>query len=284
MISEEKLLALRIPDTEQVYGPKDVMLYALGLGCGLGPNPCEELRFVYEDGLEVLPTFPVVVARPGSLRTLETGIDWLHVVHGEQSLTLHAALPTSVGVVGQHRFANVFDKGEGRGALVVVEKTIREKGSGKLLATGRQTLFCRRNGGFGGRAQPPEAPVVPMLRVPDYVEVLPTSLQTGMIYRLSGDYNPLHIDPDTAKAAGFDRPILHGLATFGIAGRALLRAVPRATSVFPRMMRARFTAPALPGEPLRTEIWNLGDGFAFQVVAELSNRVVLGNGLISLNG
>jgi acyl dehydratase len=248
-IVTEKLLNLAIPTVEQTYTAKDAMLYALGVGLGFDPTDRNQLEFVYEKNLKVLPTFAVVLAYPGLwMRDLDTGIDAIKVVHGEQGLTLHKPLSPAGAVVGKSRVAGVVDKGEGRGALVMVERRIYAKGSGELIATVTQTAFCRGDGGFGGPSGPTPKPHELPARAPDLVCDLPTSPQAALIYRLSADINPLHADPDVAKAAGFPKPILHGLATYGVAGHALLKAACGYDPARLKSLNARFTAPVYPGE------------------------------------
>ncbi len=157
----EKLMNIEIPTIEQSYTEKDTMLYALGVGLGQDPTDREQLRFVYEKNLKALPTQAVVLAHPGLwVRDLDTGIDYVKVVHGEQGLVLHKPLPASGTVLGISRVTDVFDKGEGRGALVLSERKIVEKSTGDLLATISQTTFCRGDGGFGGPSGPTPAPHV----------------------------------------------------------------------------------------------------------------------------
>ena len=157
----DKLLALKIPDVEHSYGDKDAMLYALGVGLGHDPIDRAQLAFVYEKNLKVLPTFALVLGYPGFwVRDLDTGIDWVQIVNGEQGFTLHAPLEPRGTVVGQTRIIEVIDKGAGKGALVYTERKITDKASGELVATVTQTTFCRGDGGFGGppRESPPPHP------------------------------------------------------------------------------------------------------------------------------
>ncbi len=259
-LNPEKLLALQIPDVEHTFGPKDCMLYALGLGLGQDPLNADELAFVYEKNLKVLPTFAVMQGYAAYwLRRPEIGVTWEKVVHGEQGLTLHAPVAPQGTVIGRTRILDVVDKGEGRGALIYSQREISDKADGRLLATLRQTTFCRGDGGFGGRESattrktpPPHA--LPA-RVPDGVVDFPTRPEMALIYRLSGDTNALHADPDFAKAAGFPRPVLHGLATFGVAGHALLKAICGYDPARLIAMAGRFSAPVFPGETIRTEFW-----------------------------
>jgi acyl dehydratase len=282
-IVTEKLLNLAIPTVEQTYTAKDAMLYALGVGLGFDPTDRNQLDFVYEENLKVLPTFAVVLAYPGLwMRDLDTGIDAIKVVHGEQGLTLHKPLSPAGAVVGKSRVAGVVDKGEGRGALVMVERKIYAKGSGELIATVTQTAFCRGDGGFGGPSGPTPKPHELPARAPDLVCDLPTSPQAALIYRLSADINPLHADPDVAKAAGFPKPILHGLATYGVAGHALLKAACGYDPARLKSLNARFTAPVYPGETFRTEIWLDGLVASFRTTAIERNVVAISNGRAEL--
>jgi acyl dehydratase len=282
-IVTEKLLNLAIPTVEQTYTAKDAMLYALGVGLGFDPTDRNQLDFVYEKNLKVLPTFAVVLAYPGLwMRDLDTGIDAIKVVHGEQGLTLHKPLSPAGAVVGKSRVAGVVDKGEGRGALVMVERRIYAKGSGELIATVTQTAFCRGDGGFGGPSGPTPKPHELPARAPDLVCDLPTSPQAALIYRLSADINPLHADPEVAKAAGFPRPILHGLATYGVAGHALLKAACGYDPARLKSLNARFTAPVYPGETFRTEIWLDGSVASFRTTAIERNVVAISNGRAEL--
>ncbi len=278
-IDYDKFLALDIPAVEQSYTAKDCMLYALGLGLGHDPLSEHELAFVYEKNLKVLPTFGTVVAHPGFwLRDLDTGVDWVKVVHGEHSMVMHKPLSPSGTVIGKTRVLEVIDKGAGKGALVYSERTISDKASGDLLCTIVQTTFCRGDGGFGGppREQPP-VHVVPE-RAPDTTCDLTTRPEQALIYRLTADPNPLHVDPAVAKAAGFPRPILHGLATFGIAGHALLKSVCGYDPARLKSIAGRFSAPVFPGETIRTEIWRDGGTVSFRSRVLERDAVAINNG------
>jgi acyl dehydratase len=180
--------------------------------------------------------------------------------------------------------ADVIDKGEGRGALVIWQKELYDKASGDHLATVETVAFCRGDGGFGGPSralsQPQPHPIPD--RAPDLECVLPTSPQAALIYRLSGDWNPLHAEPAVARAAGFERPILHGLATFGVAGHALLRGLGNYNAGTLRSMRARFTTPVYPGETLSTEIWREEGHVSFRVKSVERGVVAINNGYATL--
>lgn len=275
----EKLLALDIAPVEHSYGAKDCMLYALGLGLGQDPMNEDELAFVYEKNLKVLPTYALVQGYSAYwLRNPQSGVNWTKVVHGEQGLVLHKPVAGEGTVIGKTRIVDVVDKGEGKGALVFSERKVTDKASGELLATLAQTTFCRGDGGFGGpkRDTPPPHPMPE--RAPDIVCDLPTRPEMALVYRLSGDVNPLHAEPAFAKAAGFPRPILHGLASFGVAGHALLKSVCGYDPARLTAMAGRFSAPVFPGETIRTEIWREGGAVSFRARAVERDVVAVNNG------
>lgn len=275
----EKLLNLEIPTVEQTYTPKDTILYALGIGLGSDPMDRDQLDFVYEKNLKAVPTQAVVLAHPGLWsRDLDTGIDYVKMVHGEQGLTLHKPLPPSGTVQGISRVTGVVDKGEGRGALVFYERKIVDKASGDLLATITQTSFCRGDGGFGGPSGPTPAPHELPTREADMVCDLPSLPQAALIYRLSADMNPLHSDPEVAAKAGFPQPILHGLATYGIAGHAILKSVCGYDPNRLKSIQCRFTAPVYPGETFRTEIWVDGSVVSFRTRSVERDLIAISNG------
>jgi len=275
----DKLIALDIPPAIQVYEAKDCILYALGVGFGHDPMNEDELPFVYEKNLKVLPTMASVLGYAGLwMRAPETGIDWLKVVNGEQGINLHRPLAGEGAVVGQLRIADVIDKGPGKGALVLTERKVTDKASGHLIATVTQTIFCRADGGFGGPPrQAPEPHAMPA-RDPDAVCDLGTRPEAALIYRLSGDRNPLHAEPEVAKQAGYPRPIMHGLGNFGVAGHAVLKTFcgydpGRLTS-----FACRFSAPVFPGETLRTEMWRDGNMVSFRSRVVERDVVAVNNG------
>lgn len=278
-INPDTLLAWEFPVTELSYTEKDAMLYALGVGLGADPVDETELRYVYERELAVLPTFAAVLGHPGAwYQDPRTGIDWVHVLHGEQSATWHAALAPTDRLTCRVEVTDVEDKGPDRGALVRWRRSLRRGSDGTLVATLDSVLFCRRDGGFGGAPRPktvagewPDGP-------PAWTVTRPVSLRAGLIYRLSGDLNPVHADPEVARQAGFERPILHGLCTFAIAGWALVSAAAKGNAAALRSMHARFRAPVYPGETLRTEIWPAAGGVRFRTSSVERNLVVLDSG------
>jgi acyl dehydratase len=273
----DKLMALDIAPAEQIYDAKDCMLYALGVGLGHDPMNEDELAFVYEKDLKVLPTMATVLAHSGSLvRNPDSGINWVMVVNGEQGFALERPLSGEGVLIGRTKIVEVIDKGAGKGALLLTERKITDKATGAPIGTVTQTIFCRGDGGFGGPPrQSPQPHPIPT-RAPDAVCDFGTRPEMALIYRLSGDYNPLHAEPAAAKAAGFDRPILHGLGTFGVSGHALLKTVCGYDPARLKSFSCRFSAPVFPGETIRTEMWRDGPIVSFRA------RVV-GRDVIAIN-
>ncbi|WP_439814278.1 MaoC/PaaZ C-terminal domain-containing protein [Zavarzinia sp. CC-PAN008] len=278
-IDYERLKARVIPDVVQELRPRDIILYALGIGLGADPLDEAQLRFVYEDGLRMLPTMPVVLAAPGFwAKEPDTGIDWVKLLHGEQGLVIHRPLPTTGTLVGRTTVDEIIDKGPGKGALMFSTRKIFDQATGELVATSTSTSFMRGDGGFGGPAGPTPQPHAIPDRAADQVVEIATAPNAALIYRLSGDYNPLHIDPAVGKAAGFRQPILHGLCSFGVAGHALLKGLCGYEPDRLKAMQVRFTSPVYPGETLRTEIWQDGAIASFRTTVVERGVVALNNG------
>ncbi|MGO4331022.1 MaoC/PaaZ C-terminal domain-containing protein [Cupriavidus sp. M-11] len=248
------------PEVVQTYGEKDSILYALGLGLGEQPTDPRQLRYVYEAQLKAFPTQAVVLAYPGFwMQDPKSGIDWVRIVHGEQRLRLHRPLPPSGTVRARARVSHVIDKGADKGALVIVERTLVDDASGAELATVTHTTFCRADGGFGqGDAAPEALPAAPA-RAPDAVHSLAILPQAALLYRLNADPNPLHADPQVARAAGFDKPILHGLCTYGVAARALVDTFAGGDGDRLLELGVRFSRPVFPGETLEVRMWRDGE-------------------------
>lgn len=285
-LDREKLLAWPFPEVSQTYAARDTMLYALGLGFGAEPCDAEHLRYVYEEGLEAFPTMATVLASPGFwMRDPASGIDWRQVMAAGQAITLHRPLPVSGTVVSRMKVTDVYDKGADKGALLAYRRELHDAVSGEHLASVEGSTFLRADGGFerDRRRPSPAAPPLPD-RAPDLSVPIATLPQAALIYRLSGDYNPLHASPASARLAGFDKPVLHGLCTYGIACRALLQGVgregerERTGPMTVRRFSSRFVAPVFPGETIVTDIWRLEPGsFAFRCR-------VAGRGVVVLSG
>lgn len=291
-IDYHRLKARVFPAVRQTYGARDVMLYALSIGLGADPLDERALPFVFEGapgGLRVLPTFSAVLGYPGFwAKEADSGIDWVRLVHGEQGLTLHRPLPAAGTVIGRSRISHVIDKGEGKGAIVVTERSVEDE-AGTPYATLRQVALCRGDGGFsnlhGGQPSDealPALPATPEDRAPDLVDEQATRPEAALLYRLLADDNPLHADPAVARAAGFERPILHGLATYALAGHALVRQCAGGDPTRLRTLDVRFASPVYPGETLRTEIWRDGATLQFRARVVERDRIVLSHGRATL--
>lgn len=270
-------------EISQQYGIRDTILYALGIGAGIGADTPARLRYVYEDQLVALPTMAVVLAAPGFwLREPQFGLTWQKILHAEQFVSLHNTLPVEGHVTSVLQVEAIYDKGVEKGALLYSRRQLFEKASGDLLATVRQSAFLRADGGTGGlREAGPEPHCTPKGRVADFSIPLETRAEQALIYRLSGDYNPLHAAPEVAARAGFERPILHGLATYGVVGRALLTCLCDERGTRLKRMDARFSSPVYPGEVITTEVWREGAGraaFIARVVAR--DAIVISNGYV----
>jgi acyl dehydratase len=280
-INYEHLLNYAIPEVRQRVTKRDTILYALGVGLGQDPMDTRQLDYVdHHRALKALPSMAVVLGYPGFwLGNPATGVDAVKLVHGEQSIELHAALPVEGEIIGRTTVTGLVDKGAGKGALLFSEKRLTDAASGTLLAITRSTTFLRGDGGFGGPAGPVLAAHVMPQGAPDIAIDLATRPEQALLYRLNGDDNPLHADPVLAAKAGFPRPILHGLCTFGVVGHALLRGLLNYDAGRLRSMAARFTAPVYPGETIRTEIWRDGSsGGSFRARVLERDVIVINNG------
>lgn len=283
-IDYDKIKNWPFPEVEQTYSEKDSILYALGVGYGHDPVDEAQLQFVYEKNLKAVPTMAVVLGYPGFwVKDPASGIDWVKIVHGEQALRIHRPIPACATVIGRTRIKALVDKGKDKGALLIQERSIVDKASGALLATLDHTTFCRGDGGFGkGDEAPPPPPAVPEGR-PDASCDLPTLPQAALIYRLCADNNPLHAEPAVARAAGFPRPILHGLCSYGVAGHAILRTFCGYDPAKLTGLSLRFSAPVFPGETIRTEMWNRGGTVLFRSRVLERDVVVLNNGVATIS-
>jgi acyl dehydratase len=235
------------------YTERDVMLYALGVGCGR-----EQLAFTYEKDLQVLPTFAVIASFPAMMKLGGVlRVNPAMVLHGEQAIALKAPIPTRGTLTTTPTVSAVYDKG--KGAVAVIETdTVDDKGT--LLFHNTASIFVRGEGGFGGDRGPSGPRNVPPDRKPDKSVSYTTLPQQALIYRLSGDMNPLHADPDFAKLGGFDMPILHGLCTYGFAGRAVLETFCANDPKRLKGFEVRFSGVVFPGETITTDMWDTGGG------------------------
>lgn len=279
-IEYAKLKSWAFPELEQRYTERDTILHALSVGCGHDPTDTSDLRYVYDDELQALPTLGVVLGCPGfCLKNPETGVDWAKVWPVEQGLVLHRPLPVSGGVAGRCRVNEILDKGAGRDALLYAERELLDAASGERVCTVSSTILLRGQGGFGGFSGPaPEPHPVPEA-APDLTLDLPTTTQAALICRLSGHYDAPHANPALTIVAGFPQPVLQGRTIYGIACRAILRACCHDDPARLESLHARFTAPVFPGETIRTEMWCDGTRITFRCRVVGRNTVVLNNGL-----
>ncbi|MEV0383094.1 MaoC/PaaZ C-terminal domain-containing protein [Nonomuraea sp. NPDC050643] len=264
MSLDHSLVGVESPPYERTWTSKDTMLYALGVGAGLS-----ELEFATEKGQRVLPTFAVLAAQAPGRRLGD--FDPALLVHAEQGFELHRELPAAGGVRTTSKVTGIYDKGSG--ALVTVEATAVDLSTGEPVIASRSSVFIRGEGGFGGDRGPREE-WTPPDRAPDHKVTYSTRPEQALVYRLSGDYNPLHSDPEFAARAGFDRPILHGLCTYGVTGRALLHTVAGSDPARFRAMSGRFSSPVFPGEPLTVSIWADGTDVLFRTAKDDGTVVI----------
>ncbi len=259
---------------ETSWDSKDAILYALGVGSGT-----DEQAFVTENSIDldqrVLPTMAVVIPAIGGGMSNLGDFNWAMLVHGEQGVRLHQPIPVSGTVSSQTEITGIYDKG--KGALVVMETRSTDVATGEPLFDTMMSAFIRGEGGFGGDRGPSGPQNVPPDRAPDHSVTYATRSDQALLYRLSGDRNPLHSDPKFAALAGFDRPILHGLCTFGFTGRALLHTLCDSDPSRFTAMDGRFSSPVFPGEALTVNMWVDGGGAVFQTTGD-DGRVVLDAG------
>lgn len=278
-LDPQALLNWKFPDVSESYTFRDSILYALGLGLPRDPLDREELRFVYESGQKALPMMAVVLCHPGAwYRKPETGIDWVKMLHGEQNLVIHRPLPIAGKVVGRQRVSNVVDKGEGKGAILYVDREIADQETGAVYATIGQVLVLRGNGGCGSTTTSAPRPHAIPDRRPDVVSTVQIDPRAALIYRLSGDYNPLHVDPEIATRAGFKAPIFHGLGSFGMVGVEVLRAACGSDPDRLKSLAVRFTSPVYPGERMEVSCWIDGDIVSFRATVPARGVTAIDNG------
>jgi acyl dehydratase len=275
----DQLICRRFPKVTQTYGRKELMLYALGVGAGADPLDERDLRFVYEQDLRPIPTVASVLVYPGFwLQDPALEIDWLKLLHGEQSVEMHRSLRPEATVHGEFRVVGVEDKGVSKGATVFFEKRIIDAEDGEAICTVRSTYFLRADGGCGDFGQRHDPPSVLPDRAPDRLIDLPTLARQALIYRLSGDFNPIHADPAAAAKAGFQRPILHGLCTMGVACRGLIDTFCDSDPALLKSMFVRFSQPVFPGETIRLECFEEPDEIRFRARVLERDLVVLDRG------
>jgi len=276
----EAVRSYAFSDVEHAYSRRDTMLYALGLGYGSDPLDPQQLKFVYEDGLQAVPSIVNVLAHPGFwAKDPALGIDWVRLLHGEQSFEIHRPIPAEGRLRGQYRIEAVQDMGASKGAKVYQTKKLYDVESGDLVASVGTVLFLRGDGGSGGFGEFPTQPLPLPDGEPDTVVTYKTLPQQALIYRLSGDYNPIHGDPAPAAKAGFRAPILHGLCSLGHATRAIIEACADNDPSRLKALSLRFSQPVYPGETLSVQIFSQpGGAVQFRCSVLERNLVVLDRG------
>lgn len=271
------LMALDIPERACSYDEPETMLYALGVGFGTDPVDSRELGFVHEASLQAVPTMATVIGWDRSWIP-RTGIRWPLVVHGDQTLRIHRPVPAVGRVVTSARVTEILDKGRDKGALFRIETRARDAATNEPLWTTSSGFFARGDGGF--RDEIDKGPVFHRVpgRAPDLVRQVPTHPAQALLYRLSGDRNPLHALPSASEVAGFPRPVLHGLCTYGFACRSVLLSYCDGDASRVRAFDARFSSPLFPGETLGVEMWRDDDLVSFRVRCIERDKIVLDNG------
>lgn len=276
-LNADYILSREFEPSETLVTDRDVMFYALSIGLGRDPMDAHDLRYVFEKDLKVFPTMPIVVGHPGNWMTdPATGITRTMVVHGAQRLSSYRALPVGGTVVTTNKVTAIWDKGD-KGAVMDLTRETFDKASGELIARSESSVFCRADGGFGGPSGESHAFLAVPERAADRSIEMPTEPNMALLYRLNNDRNPLHAEPEFAARAGFSRPILHGLATYGVAAVAVAKAFPdKVLTAF----ETRFSKPVLPGETITVDMWDEADGVAFR--ARVGEKVVLDRGRAEL--
>lgn len=274
----ERLLNWDFEEKAQSYDARDAILYALGVGLPLAPGESDDLNFLLEDRLRVLPSFAVVLATPGMWpKTPELEIDWVKVLHMAHAVRFDTPLPTQANVTSRAEIKELYDRGPDKGSVCILRRQVVDADTGTVYCTIDQTVAMRGNGGFGGDPMPrKERPVMPD-RTPDHQQSVATSERAALIYRLSGDLNPLHADYDVARKAGYDRPILHGLASYGTACAVVLRAFCDGDPARMSSLTLRFASVVMPGDRLDFFCWRQGERVLFE--AKVGDRTVLDQGV-----
>lgn len=280
-INYPAVLDLKEEGRRFTWTDRDTLLYALAVGMGSDPLDRNELPYVYEKGLHAMPTFATVVAWGAGITPERIGLDRGKTLHGGEAITLHRPIPVSGSVVADSRVVAVYDKGVGKGAVIERETVLTDPESHERIATIIRTAFARADGGFGGPQDTRPGSVMPE-RKPDVTIELPTRRDQALLYRLCGDRNPLHADPDVARKSGFEAPILHGLCTYGMTCRAVLKAFCDYDSARILEYSVRFSAPVFPGELITMYLWLDGDTVSFEAAVLARDVTVIKDGRAKL--
>ena len=279
-INYEEIMSLEDKGLEFSYTQRDSIIYGLGIGLGKDPMDATELKYVYENGLIAFPSMATNFQYKSPL-LLKAKLNMIMIVHGEQGVTLHQPMPASADVISDTKVVNCYDRGASKGAIIEVETNVRLKKDNSPLCTLTSKTFARGDGGFGGEDIPASIPVE-LNDTPDIVHEVTTTEDQALIFRLSGDSNPLHSDPNFAKMAGYPKPILHGLCSYGVACRSIVETLCEKDSKKLKKFNVRFSSPVFPGETIVTEMWKKDDEIHFQSKVKERDKVVLKNGVCKI--
>lgn len=278
-----KAIGAELDGTTFSWSDEDIILYNLGVGAGNPPTDPAELKYAYEGDLAAVPAYGTIppFAMMMSLGNVDgLDVELARILHGDQKLTIHAPIPTSGTVTQTGKVIDIFDKG--RGALIVLEVVSVLDKTGEPLFTNHSGIYVRGEGGFGGEPGPSAGNVAPD-RDPDHAVESVTLPQQALLYRMaSGDKNPLHADPGFAAFAGFDRPILHGLCTYGVVLKAVVESALGGHPEAVESWEARFTGHVFPGETLITKIWDEDGEFIVEAETKERAKTVLGNAKVTV--
>ncbi len=276
-INYDEIMSMTSENVEISYSDKDSILYSLGVGLGNDPMNMAELKYVYENSQVALPSMATNFQYHSPL-LLKANINFILVVHGEQKLSFSNPLPVSGDFISNAKVIGCYDKGAGKGAIIDVETTINLKKDNTEICKLVSTTFARGDGGFGG-PESPKSEVFEPEGNPDIIHEIKTKPDQALIFRLSGDFNPLHSDPNFAKTAGFEKPILHGMCTYGIACRSVVESVCEGDSKRLKKFDCRFSSPVYPGETIVTEMWKDGSKVYYQSKVKERDKIVIKNGV-----
>ena len=282
-IDRDALLAAVVTGEPVSYREKDAMLYALGIGIGQDAKNDHELAFVLESrGPKTLPTLASMLVPDRILA--ESGIDFSRLLHRAQSMVVYRPLPASAEMLADQKVSSVWDRGRDRGTEITLSTELRRARDETVICTLESVVIARGDGGFGGPPPPPRHPQRSPGREPDFIAHYATRPEQALLFRLSGDFNPLHADPAVARKAGFEKPILHGRCTYGIACHAILATVCDYDYTLIREFGVRFSAPVYPGDVVTTEMWQNGDTVQFRARVASRDTTVLSEGRCVLGG
>ncbi len=283
-LNYDELMATAVDDLQLTYGDTESMLYAQSIGFGRDPVAQKELPYVFEQGrpLRTVPSMASVLVP--DMFPPDLGWDFTQVLHAEQRLQLHRPLPAAANLLVNKRIVDIFDRGPKRGAMILFEADGRLAKDDTAVFTLGMTVIARGDGGFGGTSGSGPAPHRAPRRDPDLSCNSDTRIDQALLFRLNGDRNPLHADPATANRAGFGVPILHGLCTYGIACHAILQTICDYDDTLIKGFDARFSAPVMPGDTIRTDMWQERNIVSFRCTAVDRDVMVLRNGKCTLAG